>query len=194
MGGLSPGPAGSKQNEIRNPIFDPIQIQKQPFSFCFWRLALHWFRTPMVTTDHKFHCYILWILIQVLVCNCCVEFSLLFFLWLVTGTEEGQGSTSVVKAGEIRRREAEEEEMEQGKAKGESQQHGPVWPSFLRQASLRSSQVQAHHSIHPLWPFEGTKQSHLNIIISIFLYSFRSAMRVAYGVLKTWTTKQLSTP
>ena len=46
--------------------------------------------------------------------------------------------------------------MEQGKAKGEGQQHGVVWSGYLRQASHWSSQVQAHHPFHSLWPYEGT--------------------------------------
>jgi hypothetical protein len=45
---------------------------------------------------------------------------------LFVGTEEGEGAATVIKASEIRRREAEEEEVEQGKAKGESQQHGSL--------------------------------------------------------------------
>lgn len=37
-----------------------------------------------------------------------------FCVVALTGTEEGEGTTTVVKAGEIRRRKTEEEEMEQG--------------------------------------------------------------------------------
>jgi len=54
-------------------------------------------------------------------------------------------------------------EVEQGKAKGEGEQHGVVWSRHLWQASHWSSQVQAHHSINPLRPYEGI-QSFLSLL------------------------------
>jgi hypothetical protein len=42
------------------------------------------------------------------------------------GTEEGESTATIIEASKIRRREAKEEEVEQGKAKGESQQHGSL--------------------------------------------------------------------
>lgn len=53
-------------------------------------------------------------------------------------------------------------EVEQGEAEGEGEQHGPVWPGDLRQASIRGAEVQAHHSFHSLWSLEGN--------FSVFLF------------------------
>ena len=47
---------------------------------------------------------------------------------------------------------AEEEEVEQGKAKGEGEQHGALRPGNLRQAPHWGTQVQAHHTVHSLRP------------------------------------------
>ena len=46
-------------------------------------------------------------------------------------------------------------EMEQGKAKGKGKQHGFVRSSHLWQTLGGGSEVQAHHTIHSFWSFEG---------------------------------------
>ena len=46
-------------------------------------------------------------------------------------------------------------EMEQGKAKGEGEQHGIVWSGKLWQASFRSSKIQAYYSFHPFRQIKG---------------------------------------
>ncbi|AQK51611.1 ribosomal protein S25 [Zea mays] len=73
-----------------------------------------------------------------------------FFVYILAGPEEGQGPAAVVEAGQVRWWQAKEEEVEQGKAKGEGKQRGAVRPGYLRQAALGGAQVQANHPFHPL--------------------------------------------
>ena len=54
----------------------------------------------------------------------------------------------VVEAGQVGWRQAEE--VEQGQAKGEGEQHGDLRPGHLRQAAHRGAQVQADHALRPL--------------------------------------------
>uniref|UniRef100_A0A3Q7IHU2 Ribosomal protein S25 n=1 Tax=Solanum lycopersicum TaxID=4081 RepID=A0A3Q7IHU2_SOLLC len=44
----------------------------------------------------------------------------------INGSKEGTSSTSIFQASKVRRWKAEEEEVEQGKAKGKGEQHGVV--------------------------------------------------------------------
>lgn len=46
--------------------------------------------------------------------------------------------------------------MEQGKTKGEGEQHDFVWQGNLWQTSYRSSEVQAYHPVRLVWQIEGT--------------------------------------
>ncbi|CAN1125428.1 hypothetical protein LINPERPRIM_LOCUS10913, partial [Linum perenne] len=77
------------------------------------------------------------------------------------------GPAAIIEADQVRRREAEQEEVKQRKAKGKGQQHGPLQPGNLRQASLRRSQVHAYHSVDPLRSFEGNIAS-VRLIFSLF--------------------------
>ncbi|VAI14536.1 unnamed protein product [Triticum turgidum subsp. durum] len=60
----------------------------------------------------------------------------------------------VVEAGQVGWRQAEEE-VEQGQAKGEGEQHGDLRPGHLRQAAHRGAQVQADHALRPLRATQG---------------------------------------
>ncbi|KAK9911465.1 hypothetical protein M0R45_035373 [Rubus argutus] len=66
---------------------------------------------------------------------------------LTLGSEEGEGTAAVVEAGQVRRRETEEEEMEQRQAKGEGST--ALWPGgAIRDLMARGSirMVSAHSS------------------------------------------------
>ena len=61
----------------------------------------------------------------------------------------------IVEAGQVRQWQAEEEEVEQGQAKGEGEQRGALRPGHLRQAAHRGAQVQADHALRPLRATQG---------------------------------------
>ena len=92
-------------------------------------------------------------------------------------------------------------EMEQGKAKGEGEQHGFVRSSHLWQTLGGGSKVQAHHTIHSFWSSEG-EYFFSNILftweltcltVCIFLRFLHYAYEFFYRSMDLWPGKQSGT-